>query len=163
MFQSWRTLAYVGPDQLTGIMGRADAPTLRAMADFFTHQAEQCRALAEEHERRTRDAENARKRRVDARRQQLRLGARLTVLARLHGGLDAALAHAGVPAEAGRWAHTAWQKERARARLRGRDLEMWKARLAGAKRAELAERHRLSERQVTKILAEVERRVLASL
>lgn len=159
-------ITYGTPDPLAAILPRADAGTLHAMASYFEHLAGQCRSAARTIERRAFEAEKAQEAREDAKARMLRLGARVSALARLRGSLAAAKAalHRRDPAhtlEALGWAHTAWQRLRQAKTTRTRNLAIWKARNAGETEKAVGARFGISARQVRKIVAEIEGRLSA--
>lgn len=133
---------------------------LDALASELEAEAARLRNAAADARARARDAESARLRRADAKREFLRLGARCSVLTRRGDARTALLEVAdryAVTLEVVREAARLWKAERDARALKARDIAVWKARVAGSQSREIAARFKITTRRVRQIVEAQER------
>lgn len=151
-----------GLDFVDTLARDADPATLRALSHFFTRQAKRLDDAAHDRERRIRDNANARRRAAENQREFLRIGARLSVIARRYGNAEAAASEmrnrTGMTAEQIARAGAAWRREKERRQDARRNLAIWKRSVAGEDRNTLARAYGITPRQVNRIISDVERR-----
>lgn len=152
---------YPASPALAGILQRADAPQLEALAVYFETQARLLRDAAHELHRKRRDAESAQERRNAATRDFARSGARVAVMLKRGASWPEISQRVKLSRDVARAALGRWNKEKARRKKARRDADVFRRACAGELHKKIARDHAITTRQVRAIIADVSKRLEA--